>query len=199
MTPRKLFIIILSISISVLLGGCSIKPVPYDEFFYYEDEYYNEYYYGGGFHGDPVRYDDYNYRAWQMSQYYRYANEPGYQVYVDTSIENNANRSSGNYRSGETPVKQAPNRSSQVRQLTQSNRVKQRKDEKGQELARTKVRNFQSSQIGREQKLKAEELRREKMKEAIDKRKREKEEDKELTEEELKKQQQEIRKKKRER
>jgi len=196
MTSRKLSIIVLSILVPVLLGGCSIKPVPYDESFYYEDEYYDEYYYGGGFYGDPVRYDDYNYRAWQMSQYYRHANEPDYQAYVDVNIENNANRSSGSYRSGETPVKQASNRSSQAQQLLESNRVKQRKDANDQKVSRAKIQDSQSSEIGKEQKSKAEQLRRERMKEARNKRAREKEEDKELTEEELEKQRQKTRRKK---
>lgn len=194
MAPRKLFIII-SILVSVLLGGCSIKPVRYDELFYYEDEYYNKYY-DAGLRQDHVKFDSYNYRAWQMSQYYRKKNEPGYQTYVDVNTESNANRSSGNYRPGETSVRQAPNRSIQVRQITRSNRVKQRKNGKNQKLIRKNGRDFQSSKIGSEQRLKAERLRRKKMKKTIDTRKREREEDKELTEEEREEQRQNTHEKK---
>lgn len=192
MTPRKLFIISLSFLVVVLLGGCSIKPVPYDELLYYEDEYYDEYVYGG-YRGNPARDGDHNYRAWQMSQYYRYTNEAGYQPYT----EGNANRSSGGYHPNETPVRQAPDQSSQIQRRTQSNRMRQRKDESDRKQTQTTVRDSRSSQIGREQRAKAEKQRRERMKEARKKRIREKDKDEELTEEELEEQRRKIRKKKR--
>lgn len=197
LTPRKLlFTTVLPVLVVTLFVGCSIKPVPYDEFLYFEDEYYDEFY-GAGFRQDHVKYDDYSYRAWQMSQYYKHANEAGYQAYVEANAGNNTNRSPGSYRSGETPVRQAP-KSDQSQRITQSNRVKQRQDTGNQRLTQRTARDFQT-EIGEKQKTEAEKRRREEMKESRDKRKRAKKEDEKLTEEELKKRRKEARKKKRKR
>lgn len=189
MTSRVLFITVLTVLASVLLVGCSIKPVPYEEVIYYQDEHYDERY-GAGFslRQKQGEYSDYNYRAWQMSQYYR-NDEPGYQAYGDASI--NTNRSSdGNYRSDEVPVKKAPEQSNQFGQMTQANRVRQRKDDRNQ-------RTNSQSEIGKEQKTIAKKHRREDMRKVRSKRTAEREKSDEMTEEELEKQRQKTLRKKR--
>jgi hypothetical protein len=189
MTSRRLFITVLSIFIPILVMGCSIKPVPYDEFLYYEDEYYDEHY-GAGSYPSHAEYDDYNYRAWHMSQYYR-DSVPGYHAYGDANRKNNTNSSSGNYRSGEVPVRKAPEQNNQVGQMTRTNRVRQRTDDRNQ-------RANSQPEIGQEQRNIARKHRREKHEVVRGKRKLQREKDDGLTEEELEEQRQKtLRKKKR--
>jgi len=118
---------------SAFLAGCSIRAIPFEPPLAEEraaSERDSAYY--GSLHGgyDSVP-PEFSYNAWQMAQYYRYANEPSYAGYAyelgylppeRMNIDPNPNDS---YRADEVPIRQAPlQRSVQAAETSrQSNRL----------------------------------------------------------------------------
>ena len=102
---------------SVFLAGCSIRAIPFDPSLDEEQAVSDEReaadygsYYSGTYDSLPP---EFSYNAWQMAQYYRYANEPPYAGYVSEfgylppermNMDANPNDS---YRSDEKPIRQA--------------------------------------------------------------------------------------------
>lgn len=119
MNPRYLYVVLIGLFTSALFGGCSIRPIPFDQPFDEEEAsyerpptHYDDYggHYRSRYGGPPL---DFYYDAWRMSQYYRHAGAPYYAGYASgfgglppdrMNIDPNPNDS---YRSGESPPQRA--------------------------------------------------------------------------------------------
>jgi len=135
MEPRHLIHFVwIGLLVSVFLTGCSIRAIPFEppsaeeQAAYERDSAYYGSYYNGGYDSVPP---EFSYNAWQMAQYYRYANEPSYAGYAyelgylppeRMNIDPNPN---DGYRADEVPIRQAPfQRSVQAAEAyRQSNRL----------------------------------------------------------------------------
>lgn len=135
MKPRNLIHFVwIGLLASAFLAGCSIRAIPFEPPLAEEraaserDSAYYGSYYSGAYDSVPR---EFSYNAWQMAQYYRYANEPSYAGYAyefgylppeRMNIHPNPNDS---YRADEVPIRQAPfQRSVQAAETSrQSNRL----------------------------------------------------------------------------